>query len=42
MSALTRFERLDEMFPEFFSRWPRPMQLDMSLPKDIRTPAILL
>ena len=36
MSALTRFERLDDMFPEFFPRWSRPMQLDANLPKDIR------
>jgi HSP20 family protein len=36
MSALTRFERLDEMFPEFFPRWQRPTPLDMALPKDIR------
>jgi HSP20 family protein len=36
MSALTRFERLDELFPDFFRRLPRSMQLEADLPREIR------
>jgi HSP20 family protein len=36
MSALTRFERLDELFPEMFRRLARPMQLESELPAEIR------
>ena len=36
MSALTRFDRLDDLFPELFRRWSHPMQLEADLPKDIR------
>lgn len=36
MSALTRMERLDDMFPDFFRRFARPMQLPLESPADIR------
>jgi HSP20 family protein len=36
MSALTPFERLDDMFPDFFRRWGRPVPFDVEMPKDIR------
>lgn len=36
MSALTRIDRLDDLFPEFFRRWPSPTQFEADLPKDIR------
>jgi len=36
MSALTRYESLDDFFPEFFRRLARPMDLDASLAADIR------
>ena len=38
MNALTRLDRIDNLFPEMFRRWARPMQLldDNSLPADIR------
>jgi len=36
MSALTRYESLDDFFPEFFRRLARPMDIDASLPAEIR------
>lgn len=36
MSALTRFESMDEFFPEFFRRLARPMDIAGALPADIR------
>lgn len=38
MNTLTRFDRIDNLFPELFRRWARPMQLidEHTLPADIR------
>ncbi|CAN7767843.1 Hsp20 family protein [Variovorax sp. LjRoot290] len=38
MNALTRLERIDNLFPEMLRRWARPLQLldDVALPSDIR------
>jgi len=36
MSALTRFERLDDMFPELFRRFARPTAFADAAPQDIR------
>jgi HSP20 family protein len=36
MSALTRMERLDDLFPEFFRRFARPLALSEDSPGDIR------
>lgn len=38
MNALTRFDRIDNLFPELLRRWARPMQLidENTLPGDIR------
>ena len=36
MSALTRFERLDDMFPEMFRRWARPTLAGFEGPGEIR------
>ncbi len=38
MNALTRFDRIDNLFPELFRRFARPMQLidENTLPADIR------
>jgi len=36
MSAQTRYEAIDDCFPEFFRRLARPMDLEASLPADIR------
>lgn len=37
MNALTRFERLDEMFPEMLRRWMRPLPLaGFEAPGEIR------
>ena len=36
MSALTRMERFDDMFPEFFRRLARPLALTEDSPGDIR------
>jgi HSP20 family protein len=36
MSALTPFERFDDMFPDFFRRWAAPAQFGAGMPKDIR------
>ena len=37
MNALTRFERLDDMFPELFRRWMRPMPASgFEAPAEIR------
>ena len=36
MSALTRFERMDDLFPEFFRRFARPTSLAEGTPQDIR------
>jgi HSP20 family protein len=36
MSALTRYEALDDFFPEFFRRLARPMDIAASMPADIR------
>lgn len=36
MSALTRFERLDDMFPEMFRRWARPAVAGFEGPGEIR------
>jgi len=36
MNALTRLERLDDMFPELFRRLGRPLQLSTDGPGDIR------
>jgi len=35
MSALTRFERGDDLFPDFFRRMWRPMQMPAGLPNEI-------
>lgn len=36
MSALTRFDPIDQMFPEFFRRFALPMRLADDTPGDIR------
>lgn len=36
MNALTRLERFDEMFPDFFRRFARPLQTFEGVPGDIR------
>lgn len=36
MNALTRFERLDDMFPEMFRRWARPAVAGFEGPGEIR------
>src|SRR5580765_6392442 len=36
MRALTRTERLDDLFPEFFRRLARPLSLTEDAPADIR------
>ena len=38
MNTLTRFDRIDNLFPELFRRWARPMQLvdENALHADIR------
>ena len=36
MRALTRTERLDDLFPEFFRRLARPLSLSEDTPADIR------
>src|ERR1700756_3683795 len=36
MSALTRYESIDDFFPEFFRRLARPMDIEAALPADIR------
>lgn len=36
MNALTRFERLDDMFPEMFRRFMRPGVAGLETPGDIR------
>ncbi|MDC8774458.1 Hsp20/alpha crystallin family protein [Roseateles albus] len=36
MTALTRLQRFDDMFPEFFRRFGRQMQLTDEAPADIR------
>lgn len=38
MNALTRLERIDNLFPEMLRRWARPLQLidEVDLPADIR------
>lgn len=38
MNALTRFDRMENLFPELLRRWARPMQLidENVLPADIR------
>jgi HSP20 family protein len=36
MSALTRLERLDDLFPEMFRRFARPMQLSGDFDSDMR------
>lgn len=36
MNALTRFERLDEMFPEMFRRFMRPLPATYEAPAEIR------
>jgi len=36
MSALTRLERLDDLFPELFRRFSRPMAFSEGAPQDIR------
>jgi len=36
MSSLTRFEPIDDFFPEFFRRMARPLSLDAGLPAEIR------
>ncbi|MBL0726628.1 Hsp20/alpha crystallin family protein [Piscinibacter sp. HJYY11] len=35
MNALTRFERLNDFFPDFFRGFPRPSRLADDLPNDI-------
>ena len=37
MSALTRLERFDDLFPEFFRRFGRPLALADEAPGDILT-----
>jgi len=36
MSALTRFDPMDDFFPEFFRRLARPLAFDAELPAEIR------
>ena len=36
MSALTRFEPIDQMFPDFFRRFALPMRLTDDVPGEIR------
>jgi HSP20 family protein len=36
MNALTRFDRLDDLFPELFRRFARPASLADAAPADIR------
>lgn len=36
MNALTRLERLDDLFPEFFRRFARPLQLSDDAPGEIK------
>lgn len=36
MSALTRLERLDDMFPELFRRFGRPLQWSEETPSEIK------
>lgn len=36
MSALTRIERLDDLFPEMFRRFAGPMKLSVDTPAEIR------
>ena len=36
MNALTRFERLDDMFPELVRRFMRPSQMNPDAPGEIR------
>ena len=36
MNALTRFERLDDMFPELVRRFMRPTQMNFDAPGEIR------
>jgi HSP20 family protein len=36
MSALTRLERLDDLFPELFRRFARPMQFGEETPGEIK------
>ncbi|MCV2371302.1 Hsp20/alpha crystallin family protein [Roseateles oligotrophus] len=36
MTALTRLQRFDDMFPDLFRRFARPMQLSDEAPADIR------
>jgi HSP20 family protein len=38
MNALTRLERIDNLFPEMMRRWARPLQMldDVDMPSDIR------
>jgi HSP20 family protein len=36
MNTLTRFERLEDLLPEMFRRFPKPMRLTDGLPEDIR------
>ena len=38
MNALTRLERIDNLFPEMMRRWARPLQMldDVDVPSDIR------
>lgn len=36
MSALTRRDRFDELFPEFFRRFARPLQLTEDTPGEIK------
>jgi len=38
MNALTRLERIDNLFPEMMRRWARPLQMldEVDVPSDIR------
>lgn len=36
MSAIARFDPIDDFFPEFFRRMARPLSLDAGLPAEIR------
>ena len=36
MNELTRFERLDDMFPELVRRFIRPRQMNPDVPGEIR------
>ncbi|HJV62149.1 MAG TPA: Hsp20/alpha crystallin family protein [Albitalea sp.] len=36
MGALTRMEQLDDLFPEFFRRWNRPLAFGAEAPAEIR------